>query len=152
MKPNIFFSFSLIVISMFVIAACNSEKTDEKKSDEKTTMDTTKSEPIPGFDPSMDATTISGYPARVLADSLGIKPYEFLAMPGDSIPLHMHPDHVIYVIEGGKARINPKGAESTVVDFPAGACFVFGPETHSAKNIGTTNLKLLIVHVYRPRS
>ena len=151
MKPKIMLSRGLFVISMFVIVSCNSKKSEEKNSTEKSSMDTTKSEPMPGFDASMDATKVTGYPARVLGDSLGLKPYEFLAKPGDSIPLHMHPDHILYVLEGAKARITPKDGQATEVDFKTGDCMVSGPQAHSAKNIGTNNLRLLIVHVYRPR-
>lgn len=135
-------------ISM-ILFACN----EKSKTDETAKMDTTKTEtaPMPGFDAAMDATGMAGYPASILADSLNLKAYEFVAKPGDSIPMHSHPDHMIYVLEGGTAEIKAKDGSVQVAEFKKGSCMISGPEAHSAKNTGTTTLKLLIVHIYRPR-
>ncbi len=149
MKSTCNFRLIAATILAFFFVACNQKKDEEKSTHTDSTV--TKKVEMNGFEASMDATTVSGYPARVLADSLGLKPYEFVAKPGDSIPIHMHPDHVLYVLEGGTARITAKEGGSQVVEFKTGSCNVNGPAGHSAKNIGTTTLRLLIVHVYRPR-
>jgi quercetin dioxygenase-like cupin family protein len=148
MKQRINTSIFLAFLMAIVFLACNSKT----KKEEPAKTDQGKTETIPGFDPAMDATKITGYPATVLADTLGLKAYEFVANPGDSIPAHEHPDHVIYVMEGGTAEIKAKDGTVQTAEFKKGSCIIGGPTGHSAKNTGTTPLKLLIVHVYRPRS
>lgn len=143
------FFFLLLFLTVSFFACKDKEKKDEAVKTEETKADAATQ---PGFDAAMDATKVSGYPARVLGDSLGVKAYEFVANPGDSIPMHSHPDHMIYVLEGGKAEIKGSDGNAQVADFVTGACMISGPQSHSAKNIGTTTLKLLIVHLYRPRN
>jgi len=140
------------VIICFALVACNQEsKTGETKTDTTSTgkMESSK---MPDYDPAMDATKTAGYPATVLADSLNVKAYEFMVNPGDTVPMHAHPDHVIYVLEGGTAEIKGTDGNAQVAEFKKGACMISGPQSHSAKNTGATPIKLLIVHVYRPRS
>lgn len=148
MKQKINASIFLALLMAFAFIACN-----EAKKDEPAKMDEAKTEtgPMPGFDPAMDATKTTGYPANVLADSLNLKAYEFVANPGDSIPMHSHPDHIIYVLESGTAEITGKDGKTQTAEFKKGACMLSGPQSHSAKNTGATPIKLLIVHVYRPR-
>ncbi len=149
MKQKIKTRLMLATIISFTLFACN----QEKKKDEPAKTDATKTEaaPMADFDPAMDATKTAGYPATVLADTLNLKTYEFVANPGDTIPLHAHPDHVLYVLEAGTAEIKGKDGNAQVVEFKKGACMISGPQSHSAKNTGTTPIKLLIVHIYRPR-
>lgn len=146
-KTNLCFLFALFVSLAFV--ACS----DKKKTEDANKKDTGKTEAtkMPDWDASMDATKIPGYPARILGDTLNLKAYEFLAKPGDTIPAHEHPDHIIYVLEGGTAEIKAKDGTVQTAEFKTGSCMISGPQAHSAKNVGTTHLRLLIVHVYRPR-
>lgn len=150
MKPRNIASVFLASLLLFAFVACD----NKAKKDEAVKTDTTKTgtASMPDFDPAMDATTTAGYPATILGDTLNMKAYEFLANPGDSIPMHMHPDHLIYVLEGGMAEIVGKDGKSQSAEFKKGTCMISGPQAHSAINTGTTALKLLIVHVYRPRS
>ena len=149
MKQKTNMSILLVLFISIAFIACNSKK----ETGDATKTDTTKTGTVtmPDFDASMDATKVAGYPATVLGDTLNLKAYEFLANPGDSIPPHEHPDHVIYVLEGGTADIKGKDGAVQTVEFKKGACIIGGPQAHSAKNTGTTPIKLLIVHVYRPR-
>jgi len=148
MKQKLKASFILALFFAFTIVACKDKKKDEPAKTDATKTETTA---IPDFDPAMDATKTAGYPAMVLADSLNLKAYEFVANPGDTIPMHAHPDHMIYVMEGGTAEIKGTDGNAQVVEFKKGACMISGPQAHAAKNTGTTPLKLLIVHCYRPR-
>lgn len=145
-KNNLSCMLTLLITLFFF--SCNEAKKEESS---KTDGVKVEAAPISGFDPAMDATKVAGYPGTVLVDSLNLKAYEFLANPGDAIPMHAHPDHVLYVLEGGTAEITGSDGKAQVVEFKKGACIISGPQSHSAKNTGTTAIKLLIVHVYRPR-
>jgi quercetin dioxygenase-like cupin family protein len=139
----------LALLMAFASVACKDAKKEEPA---KTDAAKTEVAPMPGFDPAMDATKTPGYPATILADTLNLKAYEFLVNPGDTVPMHSHPDHLIYVLEGGTAEIKGTDGKVQVTEFKKGACMISGPQSHSAKNTGATAIKLLIVHCYRPRS
>ena len=148
MKQKSKASIFLALLMAFALFACNNAKKEEPAK-----IDAAKTEIVsmPGFDPAMDATKTPGYPATILADTLNLKAYEFLVNPGDTVPMHSHPDHVIYVLESGTAEIKGTDGKAQVTEFKKGACIISGPAAHSAKNTGTTPIKLLIVHCYRPR-
>lgn len=65
--------------------------------------------------------------------------------PGQSIKEHTHPnDHYVYVLEGGQLTISKKDAPPSVADIKVGQVLWIPAETHSAKNTGTTQVKLLV--------
>ncbi|MEK7224469.1 MAG: cupin domain-containing protein [Bacteroidota bacterium] len=148
MKQKFNASFILALLMSFAIIGCNDPKKDDAK---KTDAVKTETNSMPGYDPAMDPTKTAGYPATILGDTLGMKAYEFDAKPGDTIPMHSHPDHVIYVLEGGTGDITGNDGKTQSAEFKKGQCIISGPQAHSAIITGTTALKLLIVQVYRPR-
>lgn len=103
------------------------------------------------YDAATDGMLTAGSLAKKLGDTLGIKMYELTLKPGDSAMLHRHPDHAVYVLQGGKAAIYFNGTNRQVWDFKPGMAFVSGPVADAAKNIGKTTIKLLLVDIYRPR-
>ncbi len=105
----------------------------------------------PAYDSSMDAFTLGGPSIKKLADSLGIKLFITTLKPGDTATLHSHPDHAVYVLEGGEIAVSFQGGPRTIMKLQKGAGFVSGPLSDAAKNTGKTTVKLLIAHVYRPR-
>ena len=88
---------------------------------------------------------------KVFADSLNVQMYELILNPGDSIGLHAHLDHSIYVLEGGTATIWVGGTEPQEMNFVAGQGWLGGPLKDAAKNTGDTRLRLLITEIFRPR-
>jgi hypothetical protein len=79
--------------------------------------------------------------------------YEFSVKPGESWALHNHPDHTVYVLQGGKIAlfIQAVGRQDTLT-FPTGMALISGPLSDSGKNVGNTTLKMLVQDIYRPRS
>ena len=110
---------------------------------------------MPAYDPTLDPLTVAGTNGKLYQDSLGIKIYEVSVKPGESAALHSHPDHAMYILEGGKAIVYSKdipGAEKGMEwEFKAGQAWVMGPVTDSARNIGTTTIRMLEIDVHRPR-
>ena len=147
----------IMLISIFAFAACNDNpdnNTSKEMADtsagqnQATPSDTTT---MPPYDAATDGMLVAPSLTRKLGDTLGFKMYEVTTKPGDSIPLHSHPDHAFYVIQGGKAAIY-FGNERQEWELKAGMGFVNGPVKDAGKNIGKTTIKFLVVDVYRPRN
>jgi quercetin dioxygenase-like cupin family protein len=65
--------------------------------------------------------------------------------PGAKIGMHSHPDHLVYVLSPGKLRITRAGGESQEAELKAGATLWIPAETHQAENIGSTEVKSLVI-------
>lgn len=67
--------------------------------------------------------------------------------PGDSIKMHSHPDHLVYVISGGKLKITPTEGAAKDFDLKAGQAVFLNAQSHAAENIGKTPIKLVVVEL-----
>ena len=145
--------FFFALTSILFLTSCNESATTSEKNDKDTTTAVTDSDisSMPAYDAAMDPLTVEAPFARKLGDSLNIKMYEVTLKPGDSVALHTHPDHTLYVVQGGKVIITPQGGEGQELDLKTGMGMIMATQTHSGKNIGNTTVKLLVSDVYRPR-
>jgi quercetin dioxygenase-like cupin family protein len=146
-------SFFFALTSILFLTGCNESTTTSEKMDKDSTTAVTNSDTssMPSYDPAMDPLTVEAPFARKLGDSLNIKMYEVTLKPGDSVALHTHPDHTLFVVQGGKVIITPQGGEGQELDLKTGMGMIMATQTHSGKNIGNTTVKLLVSDVYRPR-
>ncbi|TAL48714.1 MAG: hypothetical protein EPN92_03295 [Chitinophagaceae bacterium] len=147
MKASIFLAF----LMAFIFIACN----NEAKKEEPAKTDATKTEnpSMPAYDAAMDPVKVeANIISRVMADTLGVKFYELVIKPGDSVGLHSHPDHLVFVVDGGMVELKNKEGKATPTEFITGMGVMTGPDIHSGKNTGTTTIKLLVADIYRPRS
>jgi len=151
-KTNIYF---LVLISTLFLFSCNQPATPSEKSNEDTAViAATKDTPsMPTYDPAMDPLTVGAKMSKKLRDTLGVKMYEFTVKPGESWALHTHPDHTVYMLQGGKMALYMREAgRQDTLTFPTGMALVSAPLTDSGKNIGNTTIKMLVTDIYRPRS
>ena len=148
-------SISLFVlISVLFLVGCDQSATNSEKNrmDTVAVVTNTDTASMPAYDPAMEPLTVGAKFSRKLRDTLGVKMYEFTVKPGDSWALHTHPDHTVYVLQGGKMAlfIQAAGKQDTVT-FPTGMALISGPLSDSGKNVGNTTIKLLVQDIYRPR-
>ncbi len=147
--------FHILIPALFIFAACNNSSPTETQASDTAAQVATK--PIgdtteqPQYDPSKDGLIVGASFSKKLADTLNVKMYEVTLKPGDSATLHSHPDHAMYVSQGGKLAVYFGGTNKVVVDLPTGGALLSGPVSDAAKNIGKTTIKLVIVDMYRPR-
>jgi hypothetical protein len=147
-------SYLFMLISILFLMGCNEPATtSEKDGVDSTTAVTTNADTstMPDYDPAMEPLTVGAQFSKKLADTLNMKMYEFTVKPGDSAALHTHPDHAVYVLQGGKLAVTFQGAGRQILDLKTGMGFISGALSDAGKNIGNTTVKLLIVDVYRPR-
>jgi quercetin dioxygenase-like cupin family protein len=60
--------------------------------------------------------------------------------------MHSHPDHLVYVLEGGKLKLTSSG-KTDVLDMKSGQAIFLKAQSHEAENIGKTNAHLLVVEL-----
>jgi quercetin dioxygenase-like cupin family protein len=141
--------FSLLALS----CNDNAKTSEEQHADTATAVTATANDTPsqPAYDAATDGMLTAGPLAKKLGDTLGVKMYELTMKPGDSAVFHRHPDHAVYVLQGGKAAIYFDGTNRQEWEFKPGMAFVSGPVADAAKNIGKTTIKLILVDMYRPR-
>ena len=66
--------------------------------------------------------------------------------PGDKAAMHHHPDHVVYVLKGGKAKLTSSG-KTDVLDLKTGQATFLKAQSHETENTGKTDLDLLVVEL-----
>jgi hypothetical protein len=145
---------SFLIFPVLLLLSCSESANKTEKSDTDTTSTVTSSDTstMPTYDPAMEPLTVGAKFSKKLGDTLGIKMYEFTVKPGESWALHTHPDHTVYVLQGGKMAlfIQAAGRQDTLT-FPTGMALISGPLSDSGRNIGNTTIKLLVQDIYRPR-
>ena len=143
----------LILISILFLAGCKEAETTAEKNEVNTTTAVTNNDntSMPQYDPALEPLTVGAKFSKKLHDTLNVKMYEFTLKPGDSAALHAHPDHTVYVLQGGKALISFNGAAPQEMELIAGTGFISAALTDAGKNIGTTTIKLIVTDIYRPR-
>ena len=151
MKQNKVIKLSFAIVIAFIIS-CNQPESGNKNNttDTTTTMAVKDTSTMPAYDPAMDPLKVEAAYIKPLGDTLNIKMYEAAFKPGDSALIHSHPDYTLYVLQGGKIAITVNGSRQEM-DLKPGMGIIFGAVTHSAKNIGSSTIKLLVHDIYRPR-
>ncbi len=142
----------LAIFFSLLVSACGQ---DEKKTDDSKTVDSastakTDTAKIAAPDAPIDAVKAAPNLYKTLKDTLGIRIVEADYKPGDSSAFHSHPDYALYVIQGGKTEFTAKDGNKIVSEMQSAAENIRPSEFHSVKNIGKTEVKVLLVEVNRP--
>jgi beta-alanine degradation protein BauB len=73
--------------------------------------------------------------------------FEITFKPGASIGIHAHPDHVVYVVTAGTLEITEQGKAPIKLAGKPGDTFFLPAQKHSAKNIGKTTMKAVVIEL-----
>lgn len=143
----------LLIFGLLLMGCNQAAKTADKKDMETpgVVIEKNLKSEIPAYDPAMDLMITAGEAIEILGDTLGVKMYIGTMHPGDSVALHSHPDHTVYVLEGGTLAVYFEGKEKQIMELPAGMGFVSPALSDAAVNVGNTTIKLLTHDIYRPR-
>jgi quercetin dioxygenase-like cupin family protein len=147
----------LLKLSAFAIVSIMAVSCDSSTETRETTgMDTTQKAdaPVrnfPSYDRSKSVTVISPALYNQLTDTLNIRMISGVYKPGDSSIMHAHPDFAMYVLEGGLVELTGEDGSKQNIEFKKDMAVIMPASTHSAKNVGKTTLKLVVVEVNRPR-
>ena len=81
-----------------------------------------------------------------------VRVMEVTFQPGQKIAEHSHPDHFVYVIEGGKIQLSHPDGSSMDLDVKVGDIMWVNAETHWAVNTGDTVVRLLVTELKEPKT
>jgi quercetin dioxygenase-like cupin family protein len=152
MISKLCFKRCFLVIFAFCVANCNDQnQANNPETPAATSNDTTAPSKYTPFDASRSVTRISPGLYKQLADTLNIRVIQGTYKPGDSSIMHAHPDFALYILEGGTVELTAEDGNKQKVEFKKDMAVVLPAATHSAKNIGKTTLRLIVVEVNRPR-
>ena len=84
---------------------------------------------------------------KVLLDNDQVRVILVESVPGVVTPWHSHPNYVLYALTDGKLEITEQGKKATVLELKAGQALYFPAVTHTAKNIGTTTVKIILTEL-----
>ena len=88
---------------------------------------------------------------KLLFENDRVRVMEIDFKPGAKIAEHSHPDHMLYVTSSGTLRISHPDGKSVDVTPNVGDVLWTDAETHWAENIGTTEVKAVIVELKEPK-
>lgn len=154
MKSKFLINFCLLFSVLLILQSCKDTVKENSENDEKKTEVIeieTKKEQRTTFDPSLDPLKVGEDFSKIYGDTLNIQMYEVTFKPGDSMGLHEHLDHTVYVLEGGKLLVYFNGTDPVEMELTKGMGFVSGPIVDAAVNVGETDITLLLHEILRPR-
>ena len=67
--------------------------------------------------------------------------------PGEKAAMHHHPDHVIYLINGGKAKLTDFQGKTDVLELKTGDSAFMPAQSHQTENIGDSTLEILVIEL-----
>lgn len=101
---------------------------------------------------AQDPVKVAPTAYKLLVDNERVRVLDVTVKPGETIPFHSHPDYSLYVIEGGLARFFSSPADTGVaVELKTGEASWRSAEVHSAKNVGTTTIRVLATELKEPK-
>jgi quercetin dioxygenase-like cupin family protein len=98
-----------------------------------------------GADPAKVAANVY----KLVLENDRVRVFDVAFKPGDKAVMHGHPDHVVYVIEGGTNRLSFPNGKSTEIGLKAGQALWLDAGQHETVNVGKSNVHLLVFELKR---
>jgi mannose-6-phosphate isomerase-like protein (cupin superfamily) len=99
---------------------------------------------------AQDAAEVSPKVVKVKLDNDRVRVLEVISHPGDKEGVHSHPATVVFVVSGGKLRLSFADGTKRDVELATGDTAFREPVTHSAENVGSTDVHQIIVELKKP--
>ncbi|MFL6595960.1 MAG: cupin domain-containing protein [Chthoniobacterales bacterium] len=84
---------------------------------------------------------------KAILDNERVRVLDTVVKPGEQIPMHQHPDNVIYVVKGGKVRFVDLKGTPTDRELKDGECLFRSAESHAVQNTGTSEIHVLTIEL-----
>jgi quercetin dioxygenase-like cupin family protein len=87
---------------------------------------------------------------KTLFENARVRVCQATFQPGDSMPMHSHPDHYVYVKSGGTLQVTGSDGKSQDIEMKAGDVLWLPATSHKGKNIGKTEVVLIVNELKEP--
>ena len=94
----------------------------------------------------LDPKDVANNVYRFIMENERVRVFNATFKPGEIAAMHHHPDHVVYVLKGGKIKITSEG-KTNVLDLETGKAIFLNEQVHEAENVGQSTLELLVVEL-----
>jgi beta-alanine degradation protein BauB len=81
---------------------------------------------------------------RSVFENERVRVFEVTFDKGAKIASHSHPDHAVYVLEGGKLRITVPGQAPQDMELKAGEAAFLPAQAHTAQNLGDSRVRVIV--------
>ena len=98
------------------------------------------------MDKNLDPMVVASNVYRFLDENERVRVLEVVFKPGETAKMHHHPEHVAYVLKGGKIRM-ASGGRTDELDAKAGSVMFLKEQDHEVTNIGNSEVDLLVVEL-----
>jgi len=96
---------------------------------------------------AQDPVQVSPEIYKLILDNDQVRVIEYQAGPGESDQMHSLPQRLTYTLTPVKLKVMAPDGNITNVEAKEGQVYWQDPVTHSIKNVGTTEAKMLIVEI-----
>jgi beta-alanine degradation protein BauB len=95
---------------------------------------------------NLDPLTAAPNVYKLLNENDHMRVFRVVFQPHDVAKMHHHPEHMIYVLKGGKARLTSNG-KTQDMDLNEGSVVFLEAQDHEAENISNGVIDLLVVEL-----
>ncbi len=96
---------------------------------------------------AQDPVTVGPTIYKTLLDNPHVRVLDVVFAKGAAIGMHHHPDHIAYVVKGGKLEMTGPDGKATVIEAVAGQTFYMAAGEHSARNVGKSELHVVVTEL-----
>ena len=84
---------------------------------------------------------------KVILNNEKVRVLDSVLKANEQMPMHQHPDNVVYVVKGGKVRFVDMQGTPTEKEYKDGECIFRPAETHAVQNGGSTDLHVVTIEL-----
>jgi quercetin dioxygenase-like cupin family protein len=96
---------------------------------------------------AQDPAVVNSQSIHVRLENDRVRVLEAVLEPGAKEAVHSHPAYVTYVIAGGKVLNHASNGTTSELELKTGDVLYRDPLTHSADNVGSTTIRLILVEL-----
>ena len=94
----------------------------------------------------LDPRNVANNVYNFIMENERVRVFNVTFKPGEIAAMHHHPDHLVYVLKGGKIKLTSEGV-TNILDLETGKAIFINEQMHEAQNIGQSPLELIVVEL-----